>query len=83
MSAKFFLFPLAMLGLGTGVLLSRVVDARADSGHGLFFEESASANDVTVRRLRDRGEGMICYVANGWSTYNRTVAISCWPEGSR
>ena len=88
MSAKFFLLPLALLGLGVGILLTRVMDARADPSRGLYFEEAAGTEGVTVRRLRDRGEDMVCYVVTGrqvsgdyhlYTDNGRNVAISCWP----
>lgn len=93
MSAKFFLLPLALLGLGAGVLLTRVMDARADPNSGLYFEETTSADGVTVRRLRDRSEDVVCYIAigpqvgrtisyYGFVLQGKNVAISCWPAKS-
>lgn len=38
--------------------------AVADSD-GMYFEQSATASGITVTRVRDTREGVICYVAHG------------------
>ncbi len=86
---KFFLIPL--VGFGAGILLEYSVDAHADPSRGLYFEEATSADGVTVRRLRDRSEDVLCYVVVGPQTagdpyhgrvHGKNVAISCWPAKS-
>ncbi len=49
---------------------------------GLFAEDSASFGGVTVRRMRDTSEHVICYVASGaqvvkYREDGRHVSISC------
>lgn len=54
---------------------------------GLFAEQNTSADDVTVRRVRDTKEHVVCYIASGHvrgssiTAYDgRSVAVSCLPE---
>jgi hypothetical protein len=49
---------------------------------GLFAEVATSVDGATVRRIRDREEDVVCYVATGipkagYGTEGRNVAISC------
>ena len=58
--------------------------AYAGEERGIFAESSMAADSVTVRRIRDRENGVVCYVANGAGPpqYGRPngVAISCVKE---
>lgn len=61
------------------LVLSLPVSAAAP---GLYAEHSTSVDGVTVRRVRDTTEGIVCYVAVGHSWvggYNTSpgVGISC------
>jgi hypothetical protein len=38
---------------------------KAEPAPGLFFEQQTSAGGIEVRRLRDAGNGVVCYVAKG------------------
>ena len=49
--------------------------AAADSD-GMYFEQSATSSGVTVTRMRDTHEGVICYVAHGGVQGNGYVRIS-------
>lgn len=54
-------------------------------GDGIYAEQSMAADGVTVRRVHDRGQHVVCYVASGRTTDGRgldgrAVAISCMPE---
>lgn len=58
--------------------------AHAGEERGIFAESSMAADSVTVRRIRDRENGVICYVASGsrHPDYGNPngVAISCVKE---
>lgn len=47
---------------------------------GLWTELSTTADGVTVRRVRDNGEGVVCYVASFASPYTTGAGISCVRE---
>lgn len=76
------LLPLCLLVAGCSV-------AKAEPADGLFFEQSTGAEGVTVRRMRDRSTGAVCYVATGRQIAGdyrgqyegRHVAIVCLPSG--
>ncbi len=73
-------------GLAIGWWLDGAVHAALAEGapppKGLFAEVAISVDDATVRRIRDREEDVVCYVATGipkagYGTDGRNVAISC------
>lgn len=62
--------------------------ASADPSGGLFAEASTKVDGVTVRRVRDRDERIVCYVASTPPVFGRsfaaghTAAISCLREAT-
>lgn len=71
---------LVMLVAGLLVLVG-VAEA---SSPGLYFEASATADGVYVRRMRDTSNGVTCYIARGRNAYDSVadaVGISCVKVG--
>jgi len=70
------------LSLSTLVPLSPTIPAAHAQEHGIFAEAAMAADGVTVRRIRDRETGIICYVArrggpSDLADIRAGVAISC------
>lgn len=62
----------------TSVLLTAA--AWADGKTGMFWTSNTAADDVSVRRLNDSTNGVVCYVAKSTTpVYGAgvSVAISC------
>ena len=77
------------LGLALGAWFNAILAAHAQgapSPKGLFAEVSTQVDGASVRRIRDREEDVVCYVATGqtkavyqglWFPAGPTVSISC------
>lgn len=59
-------------------------DAAAANPDGIFAEDTIHLGDVSVKRVRDTHDHVVCYVARGYlegtgynSSSGSTVAISC------
>ena len=86
MKKRLALFSALILLLLSPLALLRF--ARADgSKPGLFMEQVIGADGVNVRRIRDTGEGVVCYVAKARENNSRShssdivsVGISCVRE---
>ena len=69
---------------GCTILVLTLPLAHADTPAGIYAESSMRVDDATVRRVRDRSNGVVCYLVTNYAyaqaPYGRTVAIDCLKE---
>jgi len=75
-----------MKRLLVAVICVFIAGAAGAQTQGLFMEKSTFTDDVTVRRIRDTEEGVLCYIAIGHTDsvpgvsgmfHGKNPAISC------
>lgn len=75
---------ISVVGLTSGALVAYAFPAGAAELGGLYAEKHTAVDGISVRRVRDTEEGVVCYVAVGVVPPGRpdmvggqSAAISC------